>query len=89
MVNADGTAVSWGSVGSGTYTLISAGGTFSNINNYGFSNALNLGDGRVAYFQNTGLELFVGSAIPEPSSFALLGGLGAVALVATRRRRQG
>lgn len=88
LVNADGTAINWSGVGSGVYTLISAGGTFSGINNYGLPNAFDLGDGRAAYFQNTGLELFVGTPIPEPGSFALFGGLGAMAFVGMRRRRR-
>lgn len=36
----------------------------------------------------TTVDNFVLTAIPEPASFALLGGLGALGLVATRRRRR-
>lgn len=88
LVNADGSGINWSNVASGTYALISAGGTFNNINNYGLPNAFALGDGRSAYFQNTGLELFVGTPIPEPGSFAVVGGLCAMAFVGLRRRRR-
>jgi hypothetical protein len=35
-----------------------------------------------------GIEVASGSAVPEPSSFAALAGLGAIGFVASRRRRQ-
>jgi autotransporter-associated beta strand protein len=68
----------------GTYTLIA--GTnfdFTNVSNFGAANALNLGGGRSAYFEEGSLQVVV---IPEPG-VALLGGLGMLALI--RRRRIG
>jgi hypothetical protein len=70
------------SVADGTYTLIS--GTnfdFTNVSNFGPSNALSLGGGRSAYFNSGSLQVVV---IPEPGA-ALMGGLGILALL--RRRR--
>lgn len=72
------------SVADGTYTLIS--GTnfdFTNVSNFGPSNALSLGGGRSAYFNSGSLQVVV---IPEPGA-ALMGGLGMLALL--RRRRIG
>ncbi len=51
------------------------------------ANAFIIGDGRHAYFQEGSLELVV-AAIPEPSTFALIGGLGALGFSVTRRRRR-
>jgi autotransporter-associated beta strand protein len=68
----------------GTYTLIT--GTnfdFTNVSNFGAANALALGGGKSAYFQEGSLQVVV---VPEPGA-ALLGGLGLLALV--RRRRVG
>lgn len=72
-----------GSTAVGTYLLIANAGDFSNIENFGESNAFDLGSGKSAYFQNGSLELVV---VPEPSTFALIGGLLALASVMIRRR---
>ena len=53
-----------------------------------------LKNGNTRLWTNSGVETFsniklaYGSAIPEPSSFGLLAGLGALALVGARRRRR-
>lgn len=67
----------------GTYTILDGAFTLdsSNISNFGLANALDLGGGKSAYFQEGSLSVVV---IPEPGA-ALLGGLGALALL--RRRR--
>jgi autotransporter-associated beta strand protein len=73
------------SIALGIYTVI--GGTtsdFSNIQNFGSTNAASIGDGKFAYFQNGSLQLVV---IPEPSTYALLFGLAVLGLVVLRRRR--
>jgi autotransporter-associated beta strand protein len=70
------------SVSLGTYTLIA--GTnfdFTNVLNFGATNALNLGGGKSAYFEEGSLRVVV---IPEPAT-ALLGGLGTLLMI--RRRR--
>ncbi len=67
----------------GTYTILDGSFTLNsaNISNFGAENALDLGGGRSAYFEEGSLNVVV---IPEPSA-ALLGGLGVLALL--RRRR--
>ncbi|MBC8012270.1 MAG: PEP-CTERM sorting domain-containing protein [Burkholderiales bacterium] len=87
LVNADGSSISWALINAGTYTLVANGGSFSNIENFGLGNAFDIGGGRLAYFHTGSLQLVV-SAIPEPSSFAALAGLGAVASAGLRRRRR-
>jgi autotransporter-associated beta strand protein len=84
LVNADGTAINWGSVADGTYTLIgTTTSTFDNITNFGAGSAADIGGGRSAYFANGSLNLVV---VPEPSTVALLGGLAAAGVLLTRRR---
>ena len=60
----------------GTYTLldeIEEGFiSFSDLANVGFENAVDIGGGKLAYFQEGSLQLVV---VPEPST-VLLGGLG-------------
>ena len=67
----------------GTYTILDGAFTLdsSNISNFGLANALDLGGGKSAYFQEGSLSVVV---IPEPGA-AILGSLGALALL--RRRR--
>ena len=80
----DLTGIDWGSVGNGTYTLISGtlgSGVFSGLSNNSSGTAFSLGGGRSAYFQEGSLQLVV---IPEPG-VALLGGFGLLAML--RRRR--
>ncbi len=76
-----------GSVAVDTYTLIQDTGTamidFSNVSDIGLANAVPIGDGKSAYFQQGSLQLVV---IPEPS-VVLLGGLAILTLL--RRRRGG
>lgn len=84
LVNADGSAIDWASVGTGTFTLIANNSNFSNISNFGIGNAADLGNGLSAYFQNGSLQLTI---IPEPSSYALFGGLAVIGLATLRRRR--
>ena len=43
--------------------------------------------GRAGFLNNVLVELVVVSAVPEPSSYALLGGIIALGFGATRRRR--
>ncbi|TWT83607.1 Autotransporter-associated beta strand repeat protein [Planctomycetes bacterium CA13] len=75
----------------GTYTLIGGTGTVdlsTGVSNVGVENAADLGEGKIAYFQYGSLQLVVAAtAVPEPSTFALLG-LGTVGSLAYRRRRR-
>lgn len=65
------------------FSLDSITGTFSSINVTGLD-----GFGLEAIFDSsTGYLSLVSSTIPEPSAFAAFAGLGALALVAARRRR--
>jgi autotransporter-associated beta strand protein len=89
LVNADGSAVDWSIVSTGIYTLIDgAASVFGNISNFGEANAFDIGGGRIAYFQNGSLELVVGTPIPEPGTFGLLGGIAALGFAGLRRRRR-
>jgi autotransporter-associated beta strand protein len=79
----NGSAVAWSLIDDGTYTLITGTLNSSNLGNFGVANAFDLGDDRIAYFQDGSLQLVV-ETIPEPRA-ALLGGLGLFCLL--RRRR--
>lgn len=70
------------SVNFGTYTLISGNVDFTNVGNVGLANAVDIGGGKLAYFEQGSLELWV---VPEPTSFALLG-LGIAGWMICRRR---
>lgn len=66
----------------GSYTLISGSNfDFTNVDNFGLANALDLGGGKSAYFESGSLQVMI---IPEPAA-ALLGGIGMLGLL--RRRR--
>ena len=82
----DGSAIDWGAIADGTYTLIGTSSTFNTITNFGAENALSIGAGRTAYFENGSLQLVV---VPEPSALALAGFGAALAGYAARRRRAG
>jgi fibronectin-binding autotransporter adhesin len=72
----------YASAANGIYTLLAGSGiNLTNVAHVGSGNALDLGDGRSAYFQSGSLQVVV---IPEPRA-ALIGGLGLLALL--RRRR--
>ncbi len=77
------------SVGFGTYTLIDGSATISStgLANVGSSNAIDLGSGKSAFFDLTtgNLQVTV-SAIPEPSAYAALAGLGILGFAVSRRR---
>lgn len=78
------TGIDWDSLAFDTpYTVLSTTQTFGtgDIANFGIANAVTVGTGRYAYFQNGSLAVVV---IPEPAA-ALLGGLGILTLL--RRRR--
>ncbi len=69
----------------GTYNVLAGSFTIdgsSTINNLGELNALDLGSGRSAWFEEGSLNVVV---VPEPS-IAFLGGLGFFALLRRRRR---
>ncbi|PTX96159.1 hypothetical protein DB345_10195 [Spartobacteria bacterium LR76] len=72
---------------SGTYALINGSATVSltNVSNIGISNAYDLGGGKSAYFQASGLNLVV---IPEPSTTALLIGAGLFLVLRSRRNKR-
>jgi autotransporter-associated beta strand protein len=86
LVEADGSAIDWGAIADGTYTLIGTSSTFNTIANFGAENAFSIGAGRTAYFENGSLQLVV---VPEPSALALAGFGVALAGYAARRRRAG
>lgn len=78
-----GSAIDWSLVGDGTYTLIGNNSDFSNITNFGPAFAADIGDGRLAYFQNGSLQLVV---IPEPASAVLIALITFMAVGLYRRR---
>lgn len=81
LVNADNTAIDWGGIADGVYTLIgTTASTFDTITNFGSANASDLGGGRSAYFQNGSLQLVI---VPEPSTIMLVG-LGLILVAAAR-----
>ena len=84
LVKSDGSAIDWGSIADGTYTLINTTSTFNNISNFGAANAADIGGGRTAYFQNGSLQLVV---VPEPGAFGLAS-LGIAAAAWAFRRRK-
>jgi autotransporter-associated beta strand protein len=84
LVKSDGSAIDWGSIADGTYTLINTTSTFNNISNFGAGNAADIGGGRTAYFQNGSLQLVV---VPEPGAFGLAS-LGIAAAAWAFRRRK-
>ncbi len=67
----------------GTYTLL-AGSNFNltNVSNVDAEDPFNFGNGKQGYFKNGSLQVVI---IPEPSTAALLGGMGLFVLL--RRRR--
>lgn len=76
-----------GFVGNDTIASLFINGTPQAIGTYGAA-----GSGatfELPYFSGTGLLNVTVSAIPEPSSLALLAGCASLGLVATRRRRRG
>lgn len=72
----------------GTYTLMNGSSTFdyTNVSNVGPSNAVSIGGGKTAYFQQGGgFQLVV---VPEPATSAIVaGGLVGVLALCRRRRR--
>ena len=56
--------------------------------NTGAATSVSFDSGSNATFTLNGIVVDQGSSIPEPSAFGLLAGLGALALVASRRRRK-
>jgi autotransporter-associated beta strand protein len=79
----NGSAVNWALIDDGIYTLITGTLNSNNLDNYGLVNAQNIGDSRIAYFQEGSLQLVV-QAIPEPKT-AILGVISVLLLL--RRRR--
>jgi hypothetical protein len=73
------------SVDLGSYTLINGDVDFTNVINVGLANAVDIGDGKLAYFSSGSLVLNV-TAVPEPSSLALFGLVGCV--LGLRRHRR-
>ncbi len=90
LVNVNGTAVVWGSVAEGAYTLLSAGSgsNFSNIQNFGLANSVDLGSGRSAYFSSASNNVLTLVVVPEPGTYALatLGLLGLLVVARNHRR---
>ncbi len=74
-----------GSVANGTYLLIDGAATFNyeNVNDLGFANAVSIGDGKSAFFEEGSLRVTI---VPEPGT-ALLFSVGAGWLLMARRRK--
>jgi autotransporter-associated beta strand protein len=77
--------IDWNSIDLGTYQLIATTQTdWGNLNNFGLGAAyFDIDSGKSAYFETGSLDLVV---VPEPSTYALLCGLGILGLLGCRRR---
>jgi len=71
-----------GTVAEETFTLIAGNVNFANVSNVGLANAVAIGGGKSAYFQEGSLQLVV---IPEPATIGMLG-LGALIAAFIRRK---
>lgn len=74
--SSQGEAINWALVPVGTYTPIgTTASTFNNISNFGLANAADLGDGKIAYFQNGGgLQLVVANSAAGYDAWKLANG---------------
>lgn len=72
------------SVALGSYDLINGSATinWANVSNIGIDNAFDLGGGKSAYFETTGLQVVV---VPEPTTFGLLAAVAVLGVAARRR----